>query len=106
MLRVQRRRQVNPRILEHGAGLDAFQRDQAIAMETGRVDAFAAGQVAGQFAQSLAELPAGAHRITTFCVMQCDRKVDEGLQRKGGAARAPGSTPLPRLRGTQKIAGY
>ena len=84
-------RGVDLRILERRAGLDAFQHDQAIAMEARRVDAFAVWQVGGKFAQSLAKLAGGADWIAALRMVQADREVNEGLQEKAArpALRGP-----------------
>ena len=74
-------------------------------MQARRVDAFAAGQVGGQFAQSLAELPGGAHRIAAFCVMQGDREVDEGLQEEAARPALRGPHFFPDFVALKKAAG-
>ena len=86
---------VDLRILERRAGLDALQHDQALAMQACGVDAFAVGQVGGEFAQSLAELAGGADRIAPFGVIQADCEMNEGLQKEaaGTALRGPDFFP-------------
>ena len=51
-------------------------------MQPRRVDALARRQISAQLTQSLAELPARAHRIASLRVVQPDREVDEGLQKQ------------------------
>jgi hypothetical protein len=95
---------VDLRILEGRACLDAFQRDQAIAMQARGVDAFAVGQVSGEFAQSFAELAGGADRIAAFRMVQADRKVDEGLQEEAARAALRGPDLFPDFVALEELA--
>src|SRR4051812_24809258 len=72
---------VNPRIVFKGrACLGPFEGGEAVARELRGVDAFAAGQVWGELAESLAELTRRADGIATLVVIERDGEVDDGLE--------------------------
>ena len=90
------RGQVDARVLElRRAGVDALERDEAIGMQACCVDGFAGGQVGGEFAQSLAELAAGAQRIAALVVMEGDGTVNEGLQEEAARTALRGPCRFP-----------
>ena len=97
-------RSVDLRILETRARLNAFQRDQAIAMQARGVDAFAVGQVGGEFAQAFAELAGGAGRIAAFHMVQSNGEVDEGLQEEPSRAALRGPDFFPDFVAFEEVA--
>ena len=69
------------------------------------VDAFARGQVGGEFAEALAELTAGADGIGTFRMVQADGEVDEGLEEEAARAALRGPDFFPDFVALEEAAG-